>query len=384
MYRFIDSLPIEPEEIENSQTSIQSNTLYLEQLRLIYKSMSTLDIVSETQSFLSEAIKKEEEDFLPFFIESSLLSLLYTSSINNPLRSYRSPHYLSRSYYITPYKSKAPIFYRKEIALSNLRTWGGLYGMPSYSLHLMGDTNHYLTPYEIADKVITYYLNSLSINDEWKSLSDSDYLSDSFNPYEISHLLITRDRGIYNCYQILHNLSSFFPKLILTYQEDSTLLNPYMKDLANLLILYGLDNINNLHYRYIHQYLGREWDEFFPEMIRLRKRSPSIKDELTEEFIQSIPITTREELYRDSSNNLLAWVCAPGGYNLLLLVVALALLNRAYCQSIAKNYRESNRSIYDAALCLRKSNLPHIQRLGSNLLIVLNNPDAPLSTDLLQ
>lgn len=386
MYRFIDSLPIEPEDIERSQSSIENNSNYLEQLRFVHKCISTIDRVAELQSFLSKKTEEaNDENFLSLYIESSLLSLLYTSSITNTSRFYRSPHYLSRTHYITPVKSKPPTYYLKEIALSNLRTWGGMYGMPSFSLHLEGDTNHYLLPYEIADRVINYYLNLLSTNTNWIYISNYDYLSDNANPYDLSHLLIRDDPEVLSTYEVMWSISNLVPKLLDEYVKEEKTLSNYMRDLVKLLILYGADsNIRNLHYNFIHQSLGKEWDDLFPEIIRLRKRAPSVRDELEEEFISSIPITTKEDLYRVSSNKLLSWLCPPGGYNMYLLIISLSLLNRAYILSTERKLIEASKNIYLAGVCLRKSNLPHIQKLANNFVLVSNQTYLPISTDLLQ
>jgi hypothetical protein len=398
MYRFIDSLPIEPEDIENSHRSLEDNNNYLRYLRLSHKSISAIERVSDLQSYLSKAaadtaLSSSNEQTIKFLIESYVVTLLYTNTISNPSRSYRSPHYIKRTEDVTPYKPKPPLYYREEIALSNLRTWGGLYGMPSYCLHILGNTDHYLSTFEIADITINYYLNLLSTNREWQAFAEVDYLKDGTEVdeyiYRLSHYLITEDSEIRQTYLILKFLSSFIPKAIEAYKEDieDVQKDKFLSEICHLLITYGLDNIGPyLEYLFIHQSLTNNWNEVYIDLIRLRKRAPSeVSHPLSKLFISSIPITTREDLYIASSNKILSWLCPPGGFNMYLLIVSISLLCRAYalCCSEEQDLPRVNKLMYLSSLCLRKSQLEHIQKIGNNILLLTRQQYIPSPTDLL-
>lgn len=374
MPRYIDTLPIQPEEIENSQLSTQYNTEYLESLRFSHKIISTISRVRELQSMY------KKDPSIKTTIESFILLILYTSSITDPRRKYRNPHYLKRCDLVSQYKEKPPRFYKQEIALSSLRTWGGMYGMPSYCLHLMGDTNHYLTPIEIGDKVVNYYLNSLSLNVNWYYLANFDYLGDQ-SPYDLTHLLIREDENILSCYQIFKSLSHCLPIFMNQYKEDKDIDN-YTKEICHLLILYNFIE-ETLQYKYIHQQLSSTWNDLFIDLVRLRKRSPSLTNDNIDLFNASIPITTKEDLYKNTSLNMLSWLCPPSGYNLFLQVIAISLLIRSYIQ-IENDLVEANKSFYEAGLCLRKSNMKHLRTIGNNLIVVSRQTYLPSAKDLLQ
>lgn len=391
MVKFIDSLPLESDIIEKSQLSVRDNSIYLKHLRFSHKCVSTLERVANLQSFL----KKEAVDDrgIAYLLESYILSILYSNSITNPSRTYRSPHYLRRMDVITAMKPSVPEFYLEEMALSNLRTWGGNYGMPTYCLHLQGDTRHYLPTMDIGDTTIKYYLSRLSFNSNWVSLSNLDYLEDGElmdeGLYNLSHQIITDDSSILQCYLVYKFLSSFIPKVLLFYEENyESIEDQYLLSICHALINLGVEkDVGKLHYLYMHQALPNQWVELFPLIINMRKRAPSVDSntsELVMEFMDKISITTEPDLYQTSSNTILSYMCPPGGFNLYLMILSTALLIRAHCI-----YRESqeynsrvNNLIYYSSLCLRKTNLGHLQKIGNNLLF-LSRRAATDSTDLL-
>lgn len=397
MYRFNDSLPIEAETIQNSHRSLRDNSTYLKQLRFSHKCISTLERVSDLQAYIKSEVPKASstQEKLSLLIESYLLTVLYTSSITNPSRTYRSPHYLRRQDLISNSKHQPPEAYLEEIALSNLRTWGGMYGMPSYALHLIPDYSHYTNPSTTADKVTSYYLKELSTNPYWRAIATYPHLKDEeqidIGVYNLTHYLITEDEDILSCYLIMAFLSEFIPNSLDYYEKnyESMQQGDYLLDICHLFISMGLDKEqSNLHYKFIHQSLDSVWDELFIEIIRLRKRAASLQPstpDLIRSFIDSISITTEESLYKRSSNKILSYLGKPGGFNMYLMLIASTLLNRAYIllQMDEVSLSRVNRLTYLAAITLRKSNLSHIQKIGNNILYLTRQTNLPKSTDLL-
>lgn len=387
MLKYLDTIPINSDLIERSQLSVRDNSIYLKHLRFSHKCLDTLSRVSNLQNFLKKNALGQEA--LPYLIESYILRLLYTNSITNPSRTYRSPHYIKRIEVLGYLKPEIPDHYLQEIALSNLEVWGGLYGMPSFCLHLQSDTRHYLTTSQIADKVCQYYLSRLSLNKDWDW--DIDYLDDRAEIdetlYNLSHYIISDSPPIRDCYLIYRFLSDFIPDSISFYEENyDSAEDIYLKDICKVLISLGMDkNKEKFYYQYVHQSLSPVWDELFPTLIDLRKRAPSLTESvhpLTKSFIDRISITTANNLYATSSNSLLSYLTPPGGLNLYLMVLAIALLNRALILSYEEDLQRVNNLLYYSSLCLRKSNLGHIQKIGNNLLF-LSRRTATKATDLL-
>jgi len=171
----------------------------------------------------------------------------------------------------------------------------------------------------------------------------------------------------------------------------------YLIQIAKVFLNYGFDDTLalDLDYQFVHQSLPPILPEIWERLIFLRKTplyipepNGGVIDQLVKEFLEAIPLTSKEEDLQVQQFKLLGSLPSPGGYNQLLILLAISLINRAYI--LLYNYRqpslvyqtfrptEVNRDlnlIYLSGYLLKKSNLLHWIILGSNLITLAQRTD---------
>lgn len=430
---YLDSVGLDKDAFldKSLDSTITSNNLF----NIGINNLQTQVQFEQHQKAIQELLKTNTSitfKDLNFVIESYLLHLLSITSISNLEKSKLSPHFSKYSQVQTEHLCKRiSVDYLEDLTFTNSRVWGGEYGSSLYSLYLEEEKRSYLHPSQITEVVI----NSLNkfpasiFSNIYSQLSSLSFSDDSFADeliYRIPLNLITSISSLKDCYSILNFFAEWLPKVIDWYLEPllsqteerivTTEGEKILEKIAQKCLYYGLDSTSfkdNLSYSFIHQDISISFLNLFEDILSLRKSieignviDNAIDHELVKEFIDNISINTSNNLFRETSLIILRELCPPGGYNLLLILTSLSLLNRAYIlsHSINNPYSALNifpleapldpvlnlvgrvlRLIYVAGFTLTKSNLEHLNITGFNLMHLtnLNTKPAISSKDLL-
>jgi hypothetical protein len=418
--RYALSLPITPEVIENSQSSIEANLSYSKYLNLCYQVIDTKERLIGMQKHISTNIELVPTNLLKLhlLIESSLYNLLSINFLTPPDSSYINPAYSS---YLLRGGTKLmpPKEYLDVLGMGYTRTWGTDYGSLLYAIHMTEEYEGYLSPSQLEDMCSKYFLNSTDLNisrtlSELLDLKYVDEIEVDDLIYKLSVSLIERHPSLITIYNQLNSLSTYITKLIPWYLEslDDSPQAAYLKELSCLFLTNGIDESNSkdIGYMFLHQLLPLTWYDLYPLLLQLRNKAPesndSLEGNLVRELKEILPPNQNTNILTSISLILTRDLCQPGGLNLYYLLISSALLNRAYIltsparQELVlspdvigsvdrKAKQELTRRVYKlvylAGYVLKKASMPHIRIVGGNLILLVGQslPNRSTSKDLL-
>jgi hypothetical protein len=420
---FLDSAGLDKDFFLNKDldSTILSNNIFNTSLNNLQ-----VQIVFEQHQKAIYELVKEDQFFtfknLSYIVESFMIQLLSISSISNLEKTKLSSHYSKYKQVTLKHLCKSiSSEYLEDLTFTNSRVWGGEYGTPLYYLYLDNIKQHYLHPSQLTEIVI----NSISKSSvstfsntysQLASLALSDDLSVDELIYKVPINVLNTTVDIKTCGSLLTFFSKWLPKLLNWYlepflsqnvkREITTDAEKDLETIAQKCLYYGLDFSSfseDLFFNFIHQNLSSSFFSLFEDIISFRKsisdKSKEKSNPLLTEFIEAIPLNTSSSLIRETSLTLLRELCPPGGYNLLLILTSLILLNRAFILLHPTNNPYSNlnifpldtpfdpvlnligrvlRLIYIAGFNLTKSNLEHLNITGFNLMQLTNLDSNPV------
>lgn len=419
---FLDSVGIDESFLLNQD--LDSNILSNKIFNLSFNNFQTQVQFEQHQKAITDLLKsKTSITFRDFnlVIESFLVHLLSTSTISNLEKTKLSPHFSKyKQLKLEHLSRRISNEYLENLTFTNARVWGGQYGSPLYFLYLDGEEQHYLHPSQIVEIVINALAKSStstfsSIYSQLASLSLSEEPAVDQLIYKVPIDFLNTLPEFEKAYSTLIFLSEWLPKLLNWYLEPfltqnaelkpATKAEEHLQEIAKRCLYYGLDAYSfseDLAFQWIHQDLSVPLISLFEDILALRKSATIDPQEplndLFSEFIENIDLNTPPNLIRETSLTLLRELAPPGGYNLLLLIVSLSLLNKAFILSHPVNNPYSDlsifplevpldpvlqligrvfRLIYAAGFTLSKSNLEHLNVTGFNLMTLTNLYDDP-------
>ncbi|MBD2201540.1 hypothetical protein H6G33_09295 [Calothrix sp. FACHB-1219] len=424
-FLYLDSTSIQEDLLKRDLNSTEILG-YRRQLNLSLVSSNSENRLRELSSILYESIKDKVISFtdLNKLIESYLILFLSTTYIGNIDNSKYSSHYYKRKLIVPNHFSPISEEYLEDLLYSGNKIWGGKYGSLLYYRYIQTSYSHYNHPSELVNSITNYIINSYSNNSndkvskfskdfinlllEDRETVDVDIYDYSFKIFKIFDL----DKII----KILTYLQVWLPKAYDYYNLD---VNEYLPNssvffaatILKRIVIYsyklGIDSTSlsktNLIYSFIHSELNPIFISLIDEIILIRKTLSLSQDStntplelLVEDLYKNIDINISSSALKETSYYILSEFFPVGGYNQYLLILALSLLNRAYIitfpsNNVYKNFVVSpikdfyqpaldllgrvERIFYLAGYLLKKSNLDHLQILGSNLITMSSIED---------
>lgn len=365
-----------------------------------------------------------------YILEGFLCSILNTNTITDPAQLGIFEHYKRRLSQVSSSKILPSFKYCQDLTYSGFKAWSTHYGTLGYYNLLNEDYEEYFSPSEIV------YYSTLRLIALSKEVTYSDFLTintvdyklllDIYNNFEglIQNPSDDVDVDIYNIQKnvivgipiitdvvtSLRFYQDWLPEVFIWYiQRLSTAVAPNIIEkpstnkeratntlikVAKIILKEGLDEdaFVNLYQSFIRQNIHANLYEVLDKVTTVRKQSTyleinevtqSEEEELVQRFHDNISLVATNLNYRAGSNLILSTFCPPGGYTLLQVAIAATLINRAYILSY-KNSRDTNpiqgNGVYKrvikllglAGLTLIKTNKPHLQALGVNLMKTFN------------
>lgn len=338
MYRHDDYMVMDGDTAALSQTSPQAMEKYQRELAAVYNTI-------HSQERLIDIMSIERG------VDGTLLSLLCTllgiSVINTPERT---KHY---SYYIQILGSRKvlPTTYLMDRLNSHESVWGFPYGSLGYPMYLYPST--YMHPSRMVEVCVGHYLGA-----------NKATLTDHIDPI----------RGV------LDNLQAFgdnLPRVVDWYLSQGYDYMPSegmekkayatIESMARLWLQSGLCPLNEGDV--LHLSIPPQWRALYEELIYLRRASEWVPSNSTGTIVEQllaplmqVSVLSDPQGLRTTMSHLLG-VCAPGGWDLLLVVLAAKIINRAYVTAYQAPW-ERPMDIGEAGLLLGQAHAPAIQRVG--------------------
>lgn len=360
---------------------------------------------------------------LSYNLENLLMTVLNLNTISNITNTSITSHYQKRQTNISSNKILPNFSYCQNLTFTRFKTWGGFYGTLPYYINLLEEYNEYMTPSEItyySTKSLFQYSTQVAYN---KYLNNNDinynFLADFYNQagslldledeeadkkiYDISKNIILISPVIKDIFSEFNFYAEWIPKILEwkkgVNKELNIITNPSTnKERAVNTLLkciniiyetgYEVELLKVLSSKFIKQTIDNSLINIINLLsiersqctyINLNEQNKSIEEELVIEFL------TKVSRYRNSfdintANNIIQeCFCPPGGYSLLLLTLAANLINRAYIITtnnikireeigVSDTYKRIIKLLGLASILLLKTDLPHIQITGSNIL----------------
>lgn len=440
-FLYLDSTPID-EALLVPNKELGQAIDYRRQLNLAINCVQAENTLANQYKLLRGVLENNSELTvmdLNKVLESFLNLLIPISTITTLDQSALTSHYQRRKLVVPGHFLAPDSNYLEEILLTSVRTWGTAYGSLGYNLHQDQVREHYLHPSQIIDLAVAGAFKRMHSSellgqfaDRFLSLVDMDDAGADLQIYktQTDFLEIPAIREI--AIQ-LEFYSQWLPQVLDWYlkphrdgkplrvePQGSTPQDEAIRvliSIATTCLNLGLDDTSfeNLLYLFVHQSIPPVFFTLTDELLLLRKKNTfnPLSSTFTEEeklltpFVNAITLNSKMGALRGVSYQLLSDLCAPGGYNLLLVSVAATLLNRAYIlthptntslkdvtifplktglQPVLELLGRTFRLIYLAGYSLLKSDLPHLQTVGSNLVEFssLESSSIDLITDLTQ
>lgn len=398
----LDSLPI------NSLIDIDSVD-YKYQLNLTFNSTQALYNIDTSLSKLSKTIDLEPNTVatLNTTLETYLYLLLTTSTISNLDNSKLTSYFSKKKKIDSSYFQTINSEYLEKLQFTNYKVWGSNYGTLGYYLYLSQSSLHYASPSQLVRLAFVELIKGLELeafSNNLLTLLNSDKEVDDYKIYESSFNLL-KELDLIKVINQLTFYEEWIKKVIAWY--SSSRVNDYTKDSSayksfNFLLnivrditkqgLY-LKSFNNLSYKFVHQdmdLLILDSIQFIINQRRLQEfeitTDVTQEEKLVKELFTQLKVKDTISLVTEKSYSWLS-TNLSGGINLWLNALAAELINRAYILTHSTNTIYSNQSIYVieekedylkflnrvnkllfyAGYCLKKTNLNHLQLLGSNL-----------------
>jgi hypothetical protein len=399
----LDQLPINPIEDPNSID-------YKNQLNLAFNTTQALSNISNYLTTLNSSIKQRPNTVktLNLVLESYLYLLLTTTTISNLDNSKLSFFYSRKKTIDLNYFQPIDSTYLENLNYTNYKVWGSNYGSLGYYLYLFQSNLHFAHPSKLVRLSVEELVKRLELPDfstKLLSFIRSDKLVDDYKLYQISSSLI-RELDLVKVINQLTFYEEWIQQLLIWY-SGVNIVNPYKEDssaykafsllveMSQSVVKLGLylESFSNLPYKFLHQEIDLLILDAIQSIVNLRKQKQfEITTNLTEEEVLLNKLFTKirvnntaefitAESYRILSINLV------GGLNQWLVAIAAELINRAYILTYSQ-FIDSNlyplanneelislidrvyKLIFYAGYCLKKTNLNHLQLIGSNLRIL--------------
>lgn len=401
-YRYLDSIPVRADEVTSA---------YNQQLSLANSCAVAQGAISTRISQIAERISRPNAYTLAELIkvlESCLYLFVSTSYIHNLDATVLSSHYVRYQALISRTIDFPSEAYLNLLLSSDVLNWGTLYGTLGYELHLLESQETYQHPSQIAYLCAENQFKRFGFpNRVLKSLLDDDlnadltlyqYSVDSLAPYaQTMTTLKAIEAFSQNLFFWIRSgkKEETFP--VRPLEETIQSGYDYLIKIAKVFLNYGFDDTLavDLDYQFIHQSLPPILPEIWERLIFLRKAplhvpdpNGGVIDQLVKEFLEAVPLGSKEEDLQVQQFKLLGDLPSPGGYNQLLVLLAISLINKAYI--LLYNYRQPNlvyqmfrpaevnralNLIYLSGYLLKKSNLLHWVIIGSNLITLSQRTD---------
>lgn len=363
-------------------------------------------------------------------IESYLLTLLCTSTITNTTNDELAPHYRMTKL-LTSYTQDLDPVYLDNIMYTSSKTWGTTFGTQGFFLHKGEYMDHYATPSQLANESLQYLINQSkdSINLDFLDKLSSYSLEDSKQSDSLLYKLGVDYLGLYpniqQAYEVLSFLSNWYPRasnLILndvrTSNFNRNFTNSNTQDAyitlvdvmkAGMSLLMDENSFLNMQFNLLHNNIPVSYFNLLSFISSAIDKSEYSSDNYISDPYQDLMKEILDFNIKRFDTNIvrlaisqLSTLMYPGGYNQLLMAIAIALLNKALILTSYQNTdqeaeltnsqvdpEESGRwykLIYLAGYTLKKSNLYSLNVLGGNLITLSSIPSSVPSrvTDLTQ
>lgn len=398
----LDSLPID--------SLVDVNSIdYKYQLNLAFNSAQVLYNIDNRLSELSKNIDLEPNTVatLNTTLETYLYLLLTTTTISNLDNSKLTSYFCKKKKIDSNYFQAVNSDYLEKLQFTNYKVWGSNCGTLGYYLYLSQSSLHYASPSQLVRLACTELIKSLELetfSTNLLALLTSDKETDDYKLYESSFTLL-KELDLVKAINQLTFYEQWVKKVIVWY--SSSRVNDYPQNSSayksfNFLLaivreiskqgLY-LESFSNLPYKFVHQDIDLLVLDIIQFIITQRKQQEfevttdiTQEEKLVSELFNQLKVKNTVSLVTEKSYSWLS-VNLSGGINLWLTAVAAELINRAYILTHSTNTSYSNQSIYVieesgdylkllsrvnkllfyAGYCLKKTNLNHLQLLGSNL-----------------
>jgi len=402
----LNQLPINPIEDSNSIE-------YKNQLNLAFNTTQALNNISDYLTTLNSNIQQRPNTVktLNLVIESYLYILLTTTTISNLDNSKLSSFYSKKKTADPNYFQPINSTYLENLNYTNYKVWGTNYGSLGYYLYLFQSNLHFAHPSKLIRLSIEELVKKLELPDfSTKVLSfiRSNKLADDYNLYQMSSSLI-RELDLVKAINQLTFYEEWIQELLVWYSGVSqvNIINPYKEntsayksfsllvEMSQSVVRLGLflESFNNLPYKFLHQEIDLLVLDSIQAIVNLRKQKQfEITTNITQEenllnkLFTKIRVNNTSEFITAESYRLLS-INLVGGLNQWLVAIAAELVNRAYILTYSQ-FADSNlypldnneelinlmdrvyKLIFYAGYCLKKTNLNHLQLIGSNLRIL--------------
>lgn len=430
-FKHLEILPLDEDNLvlsEDTEGNVRSKAC----LNLSFCISNSLSKLARIIRIAENGVNPQDNSFVDvsYILEVFLASILNVNTISDPAQVDIYEHYRRRQTQVSASKILPSFKYCQDITYAGFKVWGTHYGTLGYYNFLNEDYEEYLSPSElvyystlrlIALSRETAYTSLLSLNSpDYRLLVDLyttyESLIQSNNPdadidiYNIQKEVITGIPVLADMIASLRFYQDWVPDVFEWYIEqvsngvNVTLIgkpstnqerarNTLIRVVQSLLTQ-GLDEFafTNLYQSYIRQNIHANLYEALDQITTIRKQSTylevntatqSVEEDLVQRFHGGISLIATNLNFRTGSNLILSAFCPPGGYTLLQVSIAATLINRAYILAYrasttreevqgTNTYKRIIKLLGLAGLTLIKTNKPHLQATGVNLMKTFN------------
>lgn len=347
MYRHDDYMVMDCDTAALSKTSPEATIKYQRELAAVYNTIHSQDRLIDLMS-------------IERGVDGTLLSLLCTllgvSVINTPGRS---KHY---SYYVQVHGKgkKLPSTYLMDRLNSHECVWGFPYGSLGYPMYYYPTT--YMHPSRMVHVCADHYVgpNANSNIDHYK-----EPIGGVLYNLQVMGAALPRISDWY-----VEGGHEYSPTTDMERKAYSTL-----SAIARVWLQSGLSPISDRDL--LHLTLPPQWRPLYEELIHLRKACEWVPSSSTGTVVEQLllPLMSASVLsdpqgLRTAMSYILG-VCAPGGWDLLLVVLAAQAINKAYVAAYSSPW-DPPIDIGEAGRLLLQAKALPLQRLGK-LVMELND-----------
>lgn len=347
MYKHDDYMVMDCDSAALSKTSPEAMTKYQREMAAVYNTIHSHDRVIDLM-----AIERG--------VDGTLLSLLCTllgiSVINTPERS---KHY---NYYIQVYGKgkKLPSTYLMDRLNNHESVWGFPYGSLGYPMYFYPTT--YMHPSRMVELCAGHYLR---VNASTDINHYKEPIQEVLNNLQVMGVALPRVSDWY-----LEGGYQYTPTTDMERKACTT-----VSAMARVWLQSGLAPISEGDL--LHLTLPPQWRPLYGELIQVRKACEWIPSSSTGTVVEqlllplmSVSVLSNPQGLRTAMSYVLD-ICAPGGWDLLRVVLAAQAINKAYVEAY-NNAGEPSIDIGGAGKLLLEAQASPLQRLGS-LVMELNN-----------
>jgi hypothetical protein len=347
MYKADDYMVMDCDTAALSKTSPEAMAKYQRELAAVYNTIHSQDRLIDLMAI---------EQGVDGTLLSLLCTLLQVSVINSPGRS---KHY---GYYVQVHGKgkKLPSTYLMDRLNNHECVWGFPYGSLGYAMYYYPTT--YMHPSRMVEVCADHYLGVNATTD----------ITQYKEPIQ----------------RVLNNLQvmgAALPSILYWYVEGGYQYSPTndmerkayttLSSMARVWLQSGLSPTSEGDV--LHLTLPPQWRPLYEELVHIRRACEWVPSNSTGTVVErlllplmSISVLSDPQGLRTAMSYVLG-ICAPGGWDLLLVVLAAQVINRAYVAAY-DNPGEVSMDIGEAGRLLLQAHAAPIQRLGT-LVMELNN-----------